>query len=57
MRHHGGDLQVQLARQGLDGRDLGHRRESVEDGDLEVAALESHRVGDRIAVHADLGDC
>src|SRR6266567_2986363 len=52
----GRKLEVELANHGVDGVDVGHGRERVEDGDLEVPACESHRVGDRIAVDPDVRD-
>src|SRR5260370_29206272 len=36
LRHGGGQLEVELTHDGVDGVDVGHRRERVEDGDLEV---------------------
>src|SRR6266566_3080907 len=49
-------LEVELAHHGFDGVDVGHGRERVEDGDLQVPTRETHRVGDRVAVDSDVGD-
>src|SRR5258708_24476081 len=56
LRDGGGQLEVELTHDGVDGVDRGHRRERVEDRDLEVLAREAHRVCDRIAVDTDVGD-
>src|SRR5260370_10768683 len=56
LRDGGGQLEVELTHDCVDGVDVGHRRERVEDGDLEVLAREAHGVGDRIAVDTDVGD-
>src|SRR6202165_5547080 len=56
LRDRGRQLEVELAHHGVDGIDMGHRREGVEDGDLEVLAGEADSVGDRVAVDPDGGD-
>src|SRR3989475_4067617 len=56
LRHRGSELQVELAHHRLDGVDVGHRRESVENSDLEILAREADGVGDGIAVDADVRD-
>src|SRR6266849_10472136 len=56
LRDGGRQLEVELAHDGVDGVDVGHRGERVEDSDLEVLACEADRVGDRVAVDPDVGD-
>ncbi len=49
-------LQVELLGDALQGTQVNERRKGVEDADLDVAALEPDRVGDRIAVDLGAGD-
>src|SRR5579864_4415803 len=56
LRHSGGKLEVELANDGLDGVDVRHRRESVEDGHLEVFAREPNRVRHRVSVDPHIRD-
>ena len=49
-------LEVELARDALERAEVDERREGVEDPDLDVAALEPDRVGQRVAVDRGAGD-
>ena len=49
-------LQVELAGDALERPEMHERRERVEDADLDVAALEADRIGQRVAVDAGPGD-
>ena len=49
-------LEVELARDALQGAEVDQRRERVEDPDLDVAALEPDRVRQRVAVDRGAGD-
>src|SRR5207237_10251803 len=52
----GGKLQVELPDHRLDGIDVRHWGEGVEDGDLQVLAREADGVSDRVAVDPNVGD-
>ncbi|TMF32711.1 MAG: hypothetical protein E6I29_01770 [Chloroflexi bacterium] len=52
----GRKLQVELPDHRLDGVDVRHRGEGVEDGDLQVLAREADGIGDRVAVDPNVGD-
>src|SRR6202011_5897731 len=56
LRHRGRQLQVELLYDGPDGVDVGHRREGVEDGDLEVLTREADGVAHRIPIDSHVRD-
>src|SRR5439155_23673870 len=56
LRHRRSELEVKLTHHCLDGVDVSHRSELVENRDLEVLAGETDRVGHRVAVDAHVGD-
>src|SRR6202049_1667725 len=52
LRDGGGQLEIELAHDGLDRVDVSHRGESLEQRHLEVLACEPDRVRDRVAADA-----
>src|SRR5260370_23507681 len=53
LRDGGGQLEDELAHDGVDSLDVGHRRERVEDGDLKTLPRYAHRLSDRVAIDTD----